>query len=430
MIFSVTEYDRGRDLNLGTGGRLRMLELFLSLRYLRAKRKQTFISVITVISVLGVMVGVMALVVVLSVMNGFRADLMSKILGVNSHILVLRYGGAFGDYKKIVKRVDKLDGVVASTPFIYAQVMANNSGNVSGALLRGVDPKNAARVVSFEEMIKEGSLASLEKDAGGFPPIVVGRELSRQIGIGPGDIVTLLSPEGKLTPLGRSPNTKRFRVTGIFDSGMYEYDASMVFVSLKEAQDFLAMGDRVTGLEVRVDDIYESDKIAKQIQADLGYPYWTKDWKVMNRSLFSALKLEKVTMFVILTMIVLVGALNIISTLVMVVMEKTRDIAILRAMGASAKSIMSIFMLQGLLVGLIGTMAGLASGLGICHLLGKYKFISLPADVYYISTLPVRVEFVDVWLVALAAVFISFVATLYPSWYGSRVDPVEAIRYE
>ncbi|MBL7211464.1 MAG: lipoprotein-releasing ABC transporter permease subunit [Desulfobacteraceae bacterium] len=407
-----------------------MFELFLSLRYLKAKRKQTFISVITVISVLGVMVGVMALVVVLSVMNGFRADLMSKILGVNSHILVLRYGGAFGDYKKIAERVDKLDGVVASTPFIYAQVMANNSGNVSGALLRGVDPKNAARVVSFEEMIKEGSLASLEEDAGGSSPIVVGRELSRQIGIGPGDIVTLLSPEGKLTPLGRSPNTKRFRVTGIFDSGMYEYDASMVFVSLKEAQDFLAMGDRVTGLEVRVDDIYESDKIAKQIQADLGYPYWTKDWKVMNRSLFSALKLEKVTMFVILTMIVLVGALNIISTLVMVVMEKTRDIAILRAMGASAKSIMSVFMLQGLLVGLIGTMAGLASGLGICHLLGKYKFISLPADVYYISTLPVRVEFVDVWLVALAAVFISFVATLYPAWYGSRLDPVEAIRYE
>jgi len=409
---------------------VRMFELFLSLRYLRAKRKLGFISVITVISVLGVMVGVMALVVVLSVMNGFRADLMSKILGVNSHILVLKYGGAFGDYGKIAERVDKLDGVVASTPFIYAQVMVNNSGNVSGALLRGVDPRNAARVVSFDEMIKEGSLASLEEDAGGFPPIIIGRELSRQLGVGPGDIVALLSPEGKLTPLGRSPNTRRFRVTGIFDSGMYEYDASMVFVSLKVAQDFLALGDRVTGLEIRVEDIYESDKIAKQIQADLGYPYWTKDWKVMNRSLFSALKLEKVTMFVILTMIVLVGALNIISTLVMVVMEKTRDIAILRAMGASAKSIMSIFMLQGLLVGLIGTMAGLASGLGICHLLAKYKFISLPADVYYISTLPVRVEFIDVWLVALAAVFISFIATLYPSWYGSRLDPVEAIRYE
>jgi lipoprotein-releasing system permease protein len=405
-------------------------ELFLSLRYLRAKRKQAFISVITVISVLGVMVGVMALVVVLSVMNGFRADLMSKILGVNSHILVLKYGGVFADYEKIAERVAKVNGVVATTPFIYAQVMINNSGNVSGAVLRGVDPRNVAGVMGFGKMIRDGSLASLEEDAAGFPPIIVGRELSRQIGAGPGDIVTLLSPEGRLTPLGRSPNTRRYRVVGIFDSGMYEYDASMVFVSLKEAQDFLALGDLVTGLEVRVDDIYESDNIAKKIQSNLGYPYWTKDWKVMNRSLFSALKLEKVTMFVILTMIVLVGALNIISTLVMVVMEKTRDIAILRAMGASAKSVMSIFMLQGLLVGMVGTIAGLISGLGICHLLARYKFISLPADVYYISTLPARVEFLDVWLVAVAAVFISFLATLYPAWYAARLKPVEAIRYE
>jgi lipoprotein-releasing system permease protein len=363
-------------------------------------------------------------------MNGFRADLMSKILGVNSHILVLKYGGAFDDYKKIAERVNKLDGVVASTPFIYAQIMANNLGNASGALLRGVDPENAAKVVNFDEMIKEGSLASLEGEAEGSPAIVVGRELSKQIGVGPGDMITLLSPEGKLTPLGRSPNTRKFKVTGIFDSGMYEYDASMVFVSLKEAQDFLGLKDRVTGLEVKVEDIDKSDKIAKQIQTELGYPYWTKDWKVMNRSLVSALELEKITMFVILTMIVLVGALNIISTLVMVVMEKTRDIAILRAMGASAKSIMLIFMFQGLLVGLVGTITGLTLGLGICHLLGKYKFISLPADVYYISTLPVQVEFIDVSLVALSAVLISFVATLYPSWYGSRLDPVEAIRYE
>ena len=204
----------------------------------------------------------------------------------------------------------------------------------------------------------------------------------------------------------------------------------MVYISLKEAQDFLGIGDRVTGLEVRVDDVYQSNKIAKSIQDNLGYPYWTKDWKVMNKSLFSALKLEKITMFVILTMIVLVGALNIISTLVMVVMEKTRDVAILRAMGATAKSIMSIFMLQGVFVGIVGTMAGLASGLGICHLLAKYKFISLPSDIYYISTLPVQVEFWDVSFVALAAVAISFLATIYPSWYASKLDPVEAIRYE
>jgi lipoprotein-releasing system permease protein len=376
------------------------------------------------------MVGVMALVVVLSVMNGFRADLMSKILGVNSHLLVLNFEGAFKDYKEVGTKIGEVEGVVASTPFIYSQVMLNRAGNVSGAVLRGIDPKNAGKVVSIERMIKEGSLNALINSQNELPAIVIGQELSRQLGAYLGDILSVVSPEGKLTPLGRAPNTRRYKVTAIFESGMYEYDASMVYISLKEAQDFLGIGDRVTGLEVRVDDVYQSDKIARSIQDNLGYPYWTKDWKVMNKSLFSALKLEKITMFVILTMIVLVGALNIISTLVMVVMEKTRDVAILRAMGATAKSIMSIFMLQGVFVGIVGTVAGLASGLGICHLLAKYKFISLPSDIYYISTLPVQVEFWDVSFVALAAVAISFLATIYPSWYASKLDPVEAIRYE
>jgi lipoprotein-releasing system permease protein len=405
-------------------------ELFLGIRFLMAKRKQAFISVITVISALGVMVGVMSLVVVLSVMNGFRADLMSKILGVNAHLLVLNYRGAFNNYREIDEKIRKLDGVVASTPFIYSQVMVNHSGNVSGAVLRGIDPKSARKVVSIGFMTKEGSLTSLEGPPGGLPAIIVGSELSKQLGCYVGDTLTVVSPEGKLTPLGRVPNTRQYKITAIFDSGMYQYDASMVFVSIEEAQDLLGLGDRVTGLEVRVKDIYKSDKMAASIEEDLGYPYWAKDWKVMNRSFFAALKLEKVTMFVILTMIVLVGALNIISTLVMVVMEKTRDIAILRAMGASAKSIMSIFMLQGLSVGIVGTLAGLASGLGICHLLAKYKFISMPSDIYNISTLPVRVEIGDLWFVSLAAVVISFLATLYPSWYASRLNPVEAIRYE
>jgi lipoprotein-releasing system permease protein len=279
-------------------------------------------------------------------------------------------------------------------------------------------------------MIKSGTLQSLDMEHDGLPAIIVGRELSRNLGVRPGDAVTVVSPLGRLTPLGRVPQSRQFRVTAVFDSGMYEYDATMVYVSLKEAQDFVGLENRVTGIEVRVDDIYRADRIGEAVSSKLGYPFWSKDWQQMNRSLVAALKLEKLTMFVILTMIVLVGALNIISTLVMVVMEKTRDVAILRAMGATGKSIMLIFMFQGLLVGVTGTLAGLFSGLGLCHLLARYQFISLPADIYYISTLPVRVEMNDVFFVTIAAVLISFLATLYPSWHASRVNPVEALRYE
>jgi len=405
-------------------------ESFLGIRYLKAKRKQAFISVITLISAAGVMVGVMALIVVLSVMNGFRADLMSKILGVNSHVLVLSYGGAYKDYEKVAEEISGIEGVIATTPFIYSQVMVNSMGSVSGAILRGLDTKGARKVIGIEPMIKKGHLFSLDEKHEGLPAIIVGSELSRQLGVQPGGTLTVVSPLGKLTPLGRVPNSRVFKVTGLFDSGMYEYDATMVYISLNEAQDFIGLEDKVTGIEVKVTDIYKSDHVGQSIEKKLGPPYWTKDWKVMNKSLFSALRLEKITMFVILTMIVLVGALNIISTLVMVVMEKTRDMAILRAMGATTKSIMTIFMFQGLLVGVVGTLAGLASGLGICHLLARYKFIKLPSDIYYISTLPVRVEMNDVLFVAAAAVVISFLATLYPSWHAARLNPVEALRYE
>jgi len=405
-------------------------EFFLGMRYLRSKRKQTFISVITIISVLGVMVGVMALIVVLSVMNGFRADLMKKILGVNSHVLVMSYSGGISGHEDVAEKSLEVDGVVATTPFIYGQVMINNSGNVSGAVLRGVDPQSAGQVVGIESMINDGRIDSLAERFNGTRSIIIGKELARNIGALKGDVISVVSPEGKLTPLGRSPNTQKFIVSGFFDSGMYEYDSTMIFVSIESAQDLMGLGSKVTGLELRVKDIYRSEKIAQELQKELGYPFWAKDWKRMNRNLFSALKLEKITMFVILTMIVLVGALNIISTLVMVVMEKTKDVAILRAMGASSRSIMSIFMVQGLLVGIVGTVIGLLSGLGICHLLDKYKFINLPSDVYYISTLPVMVEPSDVWFVAFAAVAISFLATIYPSWYASRLNPVESIRYE
>jgi len=405
-------------------------EAFLAIRYLKAKRKQAFISVITVISVVGVMMGVMALIVVLSVMNGFREDLMGKILGVNSHLVVLSYDGAFLDYDRVSKDTSTVEGVIAATPFIYSQVMVNSQGSVSGSVLRGIDTTTAGKVIAIDRMIKRGSLQSLDTLHDGLPAIIMGKELSRMLAVQPGDSVTVVSPMGKLTPVGRVPQNRKFKVTAIFDSGMYEYDATMVYVSLKEAQDFLGLDNRATGVEVRVTDVYKADQVGSAVSKKLGYPYWAKDWKQMNRSLVSALKLEKIAMFVILIMIVLVGALNIISTLVMVVMEKNKDVAILRAMGATQKSIMTVFMVQGVLVGVVGTVVGLASGLGLCHLLAKYKFIELPSDVYYISTLPVRVEMLDVVLVIAAALVISFLATLYPSWHASRLSPVESLRYE
>jgi len=386
--------------------------------------------VITVISVVGVMMGVMALIVVLSVMNGFREDLMGKILGVNSHLVVLSYEGAFLDYDKIGQDTGTIEGVVAATPFIYSQVMVNSQGGVSGSVLRGIDTRTAGEVIAIDRMIKRGSLHSLDSLHDGLPAIIMGKELARMLAVQPGDTVTVVSPMGKLTPVGRVPQNRKFRITAIFESGMYEYDATMVYISLKEAQDFLGLDNRATGVEVKVADIYKADQVGSAVTKKLGYPYWAKDWKQMNRSLVSALKLEKIAMFVILIMIVLVGALNIISTLVMVVMEKSKDVAILRAMGATQKSIMTVFMFQGVLVGVVGTMVGLACGLGLCHLLGKYKFIELPSDVYYISTLPVRVEMLDVVLVIVAALVISFLATLYPSRHASRQNPVESLRYE
>jgi lipoprotein-releasing system permease protein len=405
-------------------------ELFLGLRYLKAKRKQTFISVITIISVVGIMVGVMALIVVLSVMNGFRADLLAKILGVNPHILVRSYDGAFKDYQKVAEQIMGTEGVIATSPFIHAQVIVKSSGNTSIVILRGMDPRTVGKVVGIESMIKNGSLSSLDETHEGLPAIIIGSELSRRIRALPGDTLTVIAPEGKLTAVGRSPSRRKYKVTALFDSGMYEYDSNLIFMSLKEVQDLLTMQGRIMGVEVRVREVYKSDIIAESIQKKLGFSYYTRDWKLTNRSLESALRLEKITMFIIMTMIVLVGALNIISTLVMVVMEKTRDVAILRAMGATSRNIMSIFMLQGLLVGLVGTLIGLFSGLGICHLISKYIHIEMPTDFYGITTLPVKVERLDVLLITLAAVIISFLAAIYPSWRAAKLNPVEALRYE
>jgi lipoprotein-releasing system permease protein len=407
-------------------------ELFISLRYLKAKRKQIFISLITFLSMAGVGLGVMALVIVLSVMRGFEDDLKNKILGTNAHLVVLQHGGAMRDYRGIMGKVKEIGGVVATTPFIFTQAMITSENNVYGIVLRGIDPDTAGKVISIEKTLKRGSLDSLkEKEGGSGPPgIIIGKELAQNLGVMLNDTVVVVSPTGALAPVGMGPPMKKFRVAGIFDTGMYEYDTSLAYISLLQAQKFLGMDDTVSGIEVRVRDIYKVQEVARKIQKELGFPFWTKDWMQMNRSLFAALKLERTVMFVILVLIVLVAAFGIVSTLIMVVMEKNKDIAILKSMGATARSIMKIFILEGLIIGVVGTALGLIGGYGICRILAKYQFISLPRDVYYISHLPVKMSETDFFFIALAAMGISFLATLYPSWQASRLDPAEALRYE
>jgi len=407
-------------------------ELFISLRYLKAKRKQIFISLITLLSMAGVGLGVMALVVVLSVMSGFEEDLKTKILGTNAHLVIFQQGSPIRDYGELSRKVQGIDGVVATTPFIFTQAMITSETNVLGVVLRGIDPDTAGRVINIEKTIKKGSIDGLKGEEGPSEPpgILVGKELAQTLGIMLGDTVVVVSPLGALAPMGTGPPMKKFRVSGIFDSGMYEYDTTLAYISLRSAQKFLAMDHSVSGVEVKVQDIYGVKKVAREIQKALGFPFSTKDWMQMNKSLFAALKLERTVMFIILVLIVLVAAFGIVSTLIMVVMEKTKDIAILKSMGAAGKSIMRIFIFEGLIIGVVGTALGLIGGYGICMILAKYQFISLPSDVYYISRLPVKMNGIDFFLVALAAIGISFLATLYPSWQASRLDPAEAIRYE
>jgi lipoprotein-releasing system permease protein len=406
------------------------VETFIGWRYLKAKRKQTFISMITLISLAGVALGVTALIVVIAVMSGFEEDLKSKILGINSHVVVLRYGQPMDNYEQLMPEVESVPGVASVEPFIYSQVMISGLGGVNGAVLRGVDPVLAAKG-QLGRIVKNGSLEDLNQMENRLPGIILGMELARQLGAQVDDTVRIVSPMGNVTPLGgRTPRSRNFEVVGIFESGMYEYDSTLAYISIEQGQRFLNLGHGVTGIEVMVSHIYQADKVRDAILSLLGPSYWAKDWMQMNRNLFSALKLEKVAMFIILTLTVLVAAFNIASTLIMVVMEKTRDIAILKSMGATKRMIMRIFVFQGLVVGALGTGVGLLGGVVLCELLARYKFIELPGDVYYITTLPVRMEFFDVALITFSGIFISFIATLYPAWQASRLNPVEALRYE
>jgi len=407
-------------------------EFFIGSRYLRTKQKQTFISLITILSIAGVTVGVMALIVVIAVMTGFESDLKSRILGVESHIVIMRNNGPFSDYGNILKHVENTEGVEAATPFINSQVILRSSLSLSGAVLRGIDPDSADRVIKNLDKVSLKNLKETDQRKStsiAMPAIILGKELAKNLGVMQGDPVYLISPRGMISPIGHIPTMKRFKVAGLFESGMYEYDRSLAYIHIKDAQKILRMGDSVNGIEVRVNDIYNARNIADRIVKELGFQYWARDWMQMNQNLFSALKLEKTVMFIILALIVLVAAFNIASTLIMMVMEKTKDIAILKAMGATDKSIRKIFVFKGIVIGSIGTILGVCLGFILCTVLKYYQFIELPGDVYYISTLPVKLELLDVVMIASAAMAISFLATLYPARQASKLDPVEAIRY-
>ncbi|MEW6409034.1 MAG: lipoprotein-releasing ABC transporter permease subunit [Nitrospirota bacterium] len=403
-------------------------ELFIGLRYLRAKRKQTSISVNTIISIAGVALGVTALIVVLSVMSGFQEDLQGKILGINSHIVILQFGGNIRDYRTVIDRVKTQNGVLSASPFIINQAMLSSGKMTQGVVLRGIDLSYKGSTTYLQKTIKEGSLDTLKDER--MHGIILGKELSKNLAVFIGDSVNVISPAGSLTPVGMLPKMKTFKVIGIFDSGMFEFDSNIAYISLKDAQSFFEMGDTVTATEVRIDNIYKARELSHEIQQFLGPPYFSRSWMEMNRNLFSALKLEKIAMFIILVLIILVAAFNIVSTLIMIIIEKGKDIAILKSMGATNSGIMSIFIINGLMIGIVGTIIGVIGGYSVCYLLKTYQIITLPGDIYHITHLPVKMNTLDFIVISLSAIGISFLATLYPSWQAAHLDPAESLRYE
>ncbi|MGD9733225.1 MAG: FtsX-like permease family protein [Desulfamplus sp.] len=440
------------------------LEFFIAGKYLKAKRKEGFISLITLLSVAGVTVGVMALVIVIAVMSGAEIEFRKRILGVEPHILIMEYAGKFSDYKAVAEKIKpsgskenqsskdgnsnnivkgsedtqkesvgikeniEIKGIDAVSPLVFGQTMIRSASGLSGAVVRGVEPASGVSIIKgFTAQELEEKLGE-NRDDSPFPGIIMGRQLAKHVGVNVGDKVVLMAPGGTLSPVGHMPSMTRFVVTGLFDSGMYEYDSSLAYINLKDSQRLMGMRDRISALGVWVDDLFQSANIKDAIVQALGSNFYGRDWMEINQSLFAALKLEKTAMFVILTLIILVAAFNIASALIMMVMEKTRDIAVFKAMGATDMLIRKIFIIQGMIVGLTGTILGTSAGVLVCILLKKYKFIELPAA-YPFSTLPVQLEYLDVVVIALASIVICFFSTIYPSYKASKMDPIEALRY-
>ena len=427
-------------------------EIYIGLRYLRAKRRQRTISLNTFVSVAGITLGVAALIGTLGIMTGFKEDLQAKILGTTSHIVVQdRTKDGMASYDTLVGQVEAVPHVVAATPFVLRQVLLTSQSGVQGIVLRGIEPTKEVRVTELGKNIKAGRLSDLTTSTQAsaidkpvadtptnpdpkapatseHPGIVLGKELSLRLGAFVGDHVNVVSPVGPVSAIGMVPKIRVFTVVAVFESGMFEYDSSLAYIGLEESQKFFNMDHTVTGIEVKVDEIFKAAEIARDIERAVGFPYWARDWMQLNRNLFSALKLEKTMMFLLLVLITLVASFNIVSTLTMIVTEKQREIAILKAMGATRQAIMRIFMLNGLIIGLTGTVIGIPLGYTFLWLIENYW--TFDQTVYYISHIPVHVQAVDVVLVSVSAILISFAATLYPSYQAAKLDPAAALRYE
>ncbi len=421
-------------------------EFFVAARYLRAKRRQAVISVITLISIIGVMAGVASLVIALAINAGFREDLQNQLLGSQSHINLekIKNDGIY-NWPELMSRLDKQPHVTGAAPTLYEYVLATRGSRAGAALLKGVIPEYENRVSELLKTVKIGSAQALNpppprppcdpKDEScstlpPVPPVVLGKDLAESIGATVGSVVTMISPQGELTPFGTVPKYERFQVVGIFRSGFYNYDNMWAFIRLQDAQRLYALGDVVSAIEFKIDDLYKANQVADELQKAAGSEYMAKSWMEQNQALFRALSLERLVTFLTIGLIVFVAALNILIALIMMVMEKTKDIAVLMSMGARRRQVRGIFIFQGVLIGAIGTVLGLIVGYGVAIAGAKYHFIALNPEVYSINYVPFAPRLLDGVLVAAVALLISFVATLYPSWSAARVLPAEALRYE